>query len=114
MNNVFGGYIDTLIDKKCLVEDPKAFVFSLKSNGRLQELEKFAIKSDCKRDAFRLGNDEWDWLFWMGFRDIFIWKKGVDFDNFCEQHAFDYHGVNNALCGNTHFILSRFVVIQMI
>ncbi|BFU19522.1 hypothetical protein EHI8A_187890 [Entamoeba histolytica HM-1:IMSS-B] len=113
-NNVFGGYVNCLIDRACLTDDTESFVFSLQSNGRIKTMMKFPIKSERKRDAFRLGGDDWDWLFWMGFRDIFIWKKGSEYENFCEQQSFEYYGITKALCGNSNFLVSRIIVIQMI
>ena len=59
-NNVFGGYINSRIDqyrwqegdkwKGSNITDPHSFVFSLKSNGRLEEPMKFEIKSEYPED----------------------------------------------------------------
>ncbi|ELP85030.1 hypothetical protein EIN_079620 [Entamoeba invadens IP1] len=112
-NNVFGEYVNTAIEQACLIDDDKAFVFSLESNGRLVGMKRFNIKKERKRDAFRLGSEQWEWLFWVGFRDIFVWKKGSEYENFCEQQSFDYEGYQNALCGETNFLVARIIVVQM-
>ncbi|ELP85288.1 hypothetical protein EIN_085000 [Entamoeba invadens IP1] len=113
-NNVFGGYVNPTIERSCIIDDSDAFVFSLESNGRVADMKKFVIKNERKRDAFRLGSETWEWLFWMGFRDIFIWKKGSEYENFCEQQSFDYEGIPNALCGESNFLISRIIALQMI
>jgi hypothetical protein len=73
--NKFGGYIDAKIDKTDTrglwqsweteaIYDPNAFVFSLKSNGRINGMMKFGIKDKTK--AFILNDSNNDWLFLIG------------------------------------------------
>ena len=60
--NRFGGYVDAVIDNYQLIEneylvgesvtDPKAFVFTLKSNGRMNGMMKFNVKYDSTDWAF--------------------------------------------------------------
>ena len=104
--NLFGGFISAKIDSyakfdkkwQTKITDQNAFVFSLESNGRIEKPMKFEIKKP--NDAFfchvKSDND----LLSIG-RDIHIYKKGNRTKCYCRQTTFDYHGINDALCGKT-------------
>ena len=120
--NKFGGYIDATIDKiryygraDTIITDSKSFVFSLESNGRLDDMKKFNIK--YPEDAFFLYNKSHDRLFGIGYCDIVIFKKGSEYKPYCIQSSFNYEGMRNTLCGKEYssnpFELKQFIVIQM-
>ena len=116
-NNKFGGYINEKIDKtgwswESNISDPNAFLFSLKSNGRINGMMKFEIHHSSK--TFML-SDRSNWLFCFGGgEDLEIWNQSQKASSHCYQLSYDYHGIPNALCGGRNFIPKRFVVIQMI
>ena len=85
-NNLFGGYINAKIDKYhwkegdewkgLTITDPKSFIFSLKSNGRLTQPTKFNIKSQRRNNAFSLYKRHHEDLFALG--DDIVIKKSND------------------------------------
>ena len=115
--NKFGGYIDAIINKIFekpdwkRITDPKSFVFSLESNGRLKGMKKFDIKEP--RYAFYLFNKSLPGLFSIGDDDIIIYKKGSGRKHYCLQRSFAYERNQNTLCGKEYFELKQFIVIQM-
>ena len=118
--NKFGGYIDATIDKTGngsvhnFITDSKSFVFSLESNGRLNDMKKFDIIKP--ENAFYLFDESNLDLFGIGDGDIVIFKKGSGEEHFCEQSSFNYEGNQNILCGKAWpetFELKQFIVIQM-
>ena len=124
--NLFGGFIGSKInsirsDEKGkiignIIGDINSFVFSLRSNGRLKEPEKFMIKPENNHYAFQLRNKKCKDLFTIGFNDIRIMKKDFKNECYCEQFDFDYNGKENVLIGNegnNYFELQRFQVFQM-
>ena len=117
INNKFGGYINSTIDKvDSWITDSNAFVFSLKSNGRINGMMKFNIKSGSSSHAFYMYPKSSSDMFGIGCWGIDIYKKGNS-NTFCKQDSFDYNGIQHVLCGSgtsaTNFTPKRFVVIQM-
>ena len=125
--NVFGGFVSSPIDnylykdndewKGSNITDANAFVFSLKSNGRLKYPTKFDIKSEEIGWAFTLYKQEWELLFIIGGGDICIKKDNYKTECYCHQLSFNYQGVRNVLVGkegreNT-FEVKRIQVWQM-
>ena len=84
------------------------------SNGRLPGIMKFEIKKSATPYLIDLN-------IWHGsivlanFGDIALHNK--KHRSYCECmtdiYSFDYHGFENAICGNIRFNLQRFIVIQM-
>ena len=111
-NNKFGGYITSTINKyDSSITDSNAFVFSLKSNGRLKGMKKFNIIKPEK--VFYLYNKSYNRLFEIGGGDICICKKGSGYKPYCLQRSFNYEGISNALCNGRYFTPKRITVIQM-
>ena len=127
--NVFGCYINTRIDKYRFYEedewkgeritDKKAFVFSLRSNGRSKEPMKFTIDNDCVDWAFQLYKQDWGVMFSIGAEnDICIMKENMKDQCFCNQSSFDYKNHESIFVGkegeDNPFTLKRMQVWQMI
>ncbi|BFU25858.1 trichohyalin, putative [Entamoeba histolytica] len=114
--NKFGGYVNEKINKYGKwIYDSKSFVFSLESNGRIKGMIKFDIKKP--QHAFWLDNHSDYCLFQFGNgSDIFVCKENDKTKSFCKQNAFEYKGIENALCGKEfpyHFTPKRIIVIEM-
>ncbi|BFU19843.1 trichohyalin, putative [Entamoeba histolytica] len=114
--NKFGGYVNSKIDKvdNGFIKDSKSFVFSLESNGRIEEMKKFDIKQP--EYAFILFNQTLDCLFELGIDDIAIYKENKKTKSLCKQHSFSYKGISKALCGKQfpeRFTPKRIIVIEM-
>ena len=120
-NNKFGGYITQPIQQNTWTSDKQAFLFSLKSNGRIKKQMKFEIKENVSKYAFYLGGKEESWLFQFSCNhDIRICKQNSDGVSCCCQNNnyYDYHGTSNAFIPNCfnkdqQFNPKRFVVIEM-
>ena len=103
------------------ISDPNAFLFSLKSNGRLETPMKFPIKKPD--DAILIYYENVSWLLSIGsddisggWDDITIMKgdcQNLKPGNGCIQQSYDYHGIENALCGEDKFSIQKIFVIQM-
>ena len=118
--NKFGGYTTSTVKPiDSYISDSNAFIFSLKSNGRISGMKKFDIKSNGISTAIacdRKTNNYY--LFAFGSRtDIEIKRKGVN-GSFCCQSYFNYEGVSCSLCSSSnsdqqYFTPKRITVIQM-
>ena len=108
--NIFGGFIKSKINSLRyeenntvlgnVIDDKNSFVFSLKSNGRLDNPEKFVIKQEYADWAFQLYRSDEKYLFSIGGgEDISIKKKEMKSNNFCKQIVYDYKGKENVLIG---------------
>ena len=111
-NNKFGLYTTTKVEKyDSYHTDQNAFLFSLKSNGRLNDMQKYNIS--FKKYGFYLCHKSNENIFWIGNgSDICIKKKGNP-GSYCNQRGFNYQGISNALCGGSKFTPKRITVIQM-
>ncbi|EDR27209.1 hypothetical protein EDI_045730 [Entamoeba dispar SAW760] len=110
--NKFGGYVNMKIDNVgCRINDSNAFVFSLESNGRIQEMMKFDIKDP--QYAFGLYNQLDGGLFEFGGNDIYVCKENNKTKSCCKQSSFEYKGISNVLCGRQCFTPERIIVIEM-
>ncbi|EMD43647.1 Hypothetical protein EHI5A_116970 [Entamoeba histolytica KU27] len=118
--NKFGGYINSKIDKViCFINDPKSFLFSLESNGRIdgvfQGMKKFDIKEP--QYTFYLCNQSHDYLFGFGNgEDIGVGKENYKTLSYCDQRSYEYEGISNALCGKQHpehFTPKRIIAVEM-
>ena len=115
--NKFGGYVNAEIGftDNQWTTDPRAFLFSLKSNGRLYQPMKFNVSKPS--NAFRLYPKSSNRLFKFGEDEVRIEKKGKK-ESYCHSYKYyshyDYNGIENALRGTSgYFIPKRIVVIQM-
>ncbi|KAL7722147.1 TLDc domain-containing protein [Entamoeba marina] len=111
--NVFGGYVDTYVDKvNKYINDSNAFVFSLFREGELRN-EKYQIKKGNEAKAFIFYSNS-DNLFVFGFSDVIIFKVG---DNKCysEPWSFNYnnqiHPINNSYPHMSQ--IQRIIVVEM-
>ena len=114
--NKFGEYVQSkIIRTENHISDKNAFVFSLKSNRRLDGMKKFNIIKD--KYAFAVWNDNDEDLFFIGCNgaNVKIKKYGNQSrSQVCNQKLFDYEGIENALIGRIgEFKPKRITVIQM-
>ena len=121
-NEKFGYFFDKQITdeyNKWIESDSKTFLFNIQSNGRLQQPIKFEIK-DISSGGYCLYEDYEEMLIEIG--DIALCKANTKINSYCFQYQkyFDYHGIENALCGKQRnaygyfdFTIKRIVVIQM-
>ena len=115
--NQFGGYVSVTINKYDFFhKDSNAFIFSLKSNGRINGMKKFTISK--LSEAFEMWNKNNYELFRFGWEDFVICKNNHKTDNitYCKQSSFNYQGIKTGLCGpntsKTQFTTKRIVVIK--
>ena len=117
----FGYYLNTEVIEKYgdwIETDNKSFEFNLESNGRLKQPMKFEIK-DLKYGGYELYIKSIGYLIVLG--DIYLMKENKKNESYCYQFEdwFDYHGIENALCGKKpypngeDFTPKRILVIQM-
>ena len=115
-NEIFGYYLNTEIIEEYDVKqktDSKTFHFNLLSkNNRLTHPMKFEIK-DLFYGGIHLFEKLSDELIWFG--DICLKKEDYKNESNCNQdeYNFDYHGIQNALCGKYYYTPNRIIVIQM-
>ena len=112
-NNKFGGYITSQIKCQTWITDSNAFVFSLKSNGRLDRMMKFNITypqcAFCLHQKSHQCN-----LFYIGAGvDIVVYKKSNFNGGWGDQRSFNYEGHQDVLKGSGSYTMKRFIVIQM-
>ena len=124
--NKFGGYVNSKIDKYQYKEnnqlvgkqiiDPKAFVFSLKSNGRIDGMKKFENKDPSNGITF-ICSRQFTCEFAIGDGCDICLKKESFSGSHCNQFSFNYGNIETGLVGpkasKTYFTPKRFVVIQM-
>ncbi|KAL7718480.1 TLDc domain-containing protein [Entamoeba marina] len=116
--NIYGGYVNELIDGYDEdINDPNAFVFSLKRNNQ-NTLKKYSIKQDQHHYAFYI-NSKQDLLYNFGSddnicKDITTSKVG-DPGSYCNPYSYEYNGENKPLSDDTNneFTVERILVIQM-
>ena len=120
--NKFGGYLNATIYRtnygngweNSNIPDSNAFLFSLKSNGRLNGMMKFEIKDTSRTFLIRKDNYSNDLFLFGGNGDIDLNNQSSKKSSRCSQSScFNYHGISNALCGGYNFTPKRFVVLQM-
>ena len=102
--------------------DEKSFEFTLESKERGNQPIKFEIKNKMK-NGYTLFDNHSNWnMNLISFGEIFLAKEKFKEHSNCEQHddMFDYHGIQNALCGKQpnergemYFTPKRIVIIQM-
>ena len=111
--NKFGGYITATISyTNYWFDDSNAFLFSLKSNGRINGMKKFNVSDSSS--IIDIDTKSGDWLFLIGLSgyDIEVKRKDIS-GSYCSQYQFNYEGITNALCGQRDFTPKRIVFIQM-
>ncbi|KAL7714425.1 TLDc domain-containing protein [Entamoeba marina] len=117
--NIYGGYVNELIDGYFkFINDPNAFVFSLKRNNQ-NTLKKYSIKQNQHHHAFSLCSNQ-DLLYYFGITDdskctdITTLKIG-DPHSYCDPYSYEYNGENKPLSDGSDniFTVERILVIQM-
>ena len=119
--NMFGGYVDGVIDKTDeFIDDKNSFLFSLKSTTRNEEAFKFGILPEYSSNAFKLCNKSDDFLFYFGNSSLWIGKDNNDETvgyYYEDSDNYDYKDkenmmmeLNNDIC---QFIPQHITVIQM-
>ena len=115
-NNLFGYYFDSLIENKYHTKIPtnkNSFIFSLRSNGRINGMMKFEIKkTEC---GLWIHKKDDNLLLSLGYCDIYLYKDNEKFSSYCKQdnNDFNYNGYLNVLTGSYNFVPKRFFIIQM-
>ena len=124
--NTFGGYLDAEITKvDTYIQDPNAFLFTLKSNRRLDGFKRYPILSAYNQYVFCLHNKNHSLLFDFGYEnDLVIHKENTKKNSYCNQYRkrgniqyFDYNNIGDALCGSHYpncFTPKKIVVLQCI
>ena len=125
-DNIFGTYISQEINKyseddsaketinerqKGTICDRKAFVFSVRSNGRFNTMIRFPITQ--KEYAFSLFSPSDERLFTVGESDICLKKENTRQTSFCYPWSFNYNAIPSPLCGDSQFDPKRFIVITL-
>lgn len=124
--NKFGAFNSNPISKVGgFTYDSNAFVFSLQSKGRLNEMKKFPISKSS--EAFFMYPRNHHWLISIGSDggkngkdDITIMKQDCQYispGNGCVQYTYQYYGIENALCGSSSFSvkqIERFFFIRFL
>ena len=111
----FGYYLNTRIGKELeefMETDKKSFMFNLQSkNNRLKEPMKFEIRN--KKCGYYLYEKSEINLICIG--NIRVAKESKKDESICWQDKtqFNYHSIDNALCGSLKFNPKRFVIFQM-
>ena len=105
--------------RKWIGTDSKSFHFNLFSNGRLPKPMKFEITNlNCGYYLCEKSH-EYERLIVLG--NIYLYKENKKNESYCRQdeNYFDYHGIENSLCGKQpypsgeDFTPKRILVIQM-
>ena len=127
-NDVFGGYISMCLDNLDELEseennfypliyfDPNVFLFSLRSNGRLEKPTRFDFKKQEYMPTIAIGTKYESMLISFGIKDIIIPKKQYREYTMCEQNFFDYQDYENVFVRQRDeeiFTVKRFQVYQM-
>ena len=74
------------------------------------------LTEEVIEDAYDLLDKHSSQLIKIGYDDITIMKKDCQNEyprNRCYKYNYNYNGIQNALCGNNKFDISRFYVFQM-
>ena len=122
-NNKFGYYLSTQIEPNrynhFVRTDNNTFIFSLKSNGRLNQMMKFEIKDID--GGYEMKQNHHNVLIHLGFGSdgaIHLKKFNSKSESYCvNSDSFNWHGMENALTGKPSFgkfTPRRIVVIEMI
>ncbi|KAL7717095.1 hypothetical protein QTN25_005374 [Entamoeba marina] len=116
-NNVFGGYVDTIINKvDTFTKEFNDFVFSLIRNKKLNNV-KYNIKKGEEGKAFHL-NSIFDYLYVFGRNndgyDVVVSKIGHTSQYICKPVYYEYSGEQNSLLDNTNkFSIKQVLVLEM-
>ena len=116
--NKFGGYVSSTI-RQCnaYTSDTNLFLFSLKSNNRINGMMKFEIQSCCSQSGLYVCDKSCNTLFKFGRDgDLIISKENCKSSSQCYQtsYSINYHGIQNALIGMSgYFTPKRIIVIEM-
>ena len=115
-NNRFGGYISSKITNSDIyINDSNAFIFSLKSNGRLNHPMKFPINNSEFAFTSITANDRYIFAFGGGY-DIKLDKKETSYMANSNPSSYNFGSNRNVLYGKIYpnrFTPKRWVVYQM-
>ena len=129
-DNVFGVYVNALVNHYQYkeigtsggtnIQDPEAFIFSLKKDGNIVPSTKYLVDFKYHVNAFSLYDQDDIRLFGVGGSDVIITKN--DFRNQCSTKplSYEYNTVENPLRKKTNendtsdnFTVKRVRVFQM-
>ena len=108
-NNLFGCYINSKIDKYRhqvngtwkgeRIKDQNIFIFTIRNNGRSNEMIKINIKKEDSNWAFTLYEKDNTALFGIGGgHDIGIYKENYKNQCYCKPETFSYPNRKNNIC----------------
>ena len=128
--NVFGVFLNTIINDIRIVDedelfygrtiaDMNAFTFSLRSNGRIPQPEKYPMREEYMEWAFQLFDENFPVLCNIGGgNDIAIMRDGMKLTGTTVQSSFDYLGKQDVFVGksgeNNPFNVKQIQVWQMV
>ncbi|KAL7715582.1 TLDc domain-containing protein [Entamoeba marina] len=116
-NNIFGGYLNTTIDKcNHYLWDKKSFLFSLMRNGKIKNI-KYKIRKNQEGYSFYLySNGDYLYGFGSGYWDLFACRINLQY-SCCKQTSFLYGDDPEPLIDNpgdpNRFEMKRILVLQM-
>ena len=124
-NNKFGYYLPTKVDKiysdsKSNIKSKQSFMFTLKSNGRVNGMYKFEEKDSC--EGLRIFDKTFNGYLFGTYQGFWIHKENNKTQSIIYENStlFDFHGITKAFHPNlsegrcVSFTPKRFIIIQMI
>ena len=116
----FGGYITSTIDEyDYYINDNNAFVFSLNSNGRPNELYKFEEKETSSGIMINMKSNN---SLFQVYNTLKVYKNHYKHPSYISENEmyFDFHGITNTLQSvivqgelSEDFVPKRIIIIQM-
>ena len=117
-NNKFGYYFNGTVNKyESYIKAEGSFLFTLKSNGRVNGMYKFEEKDNCC--GFYVYGKSSEYLWCVGFGIIFMKENKKSTSGVCnDSNYFDFHGLSNVFLSNSssdwvEFTPKRLTVIEM-
>ncbi|KAL7712470.1 TLDc domain-containing protein [Entamoeba marina] len=116
-NNIFGGYISSLIDRTCdYIKDNTSFLFSLMRNGQVKNT-KYLINNNTKYSFWLCDSAVVLYEFGYssyGFRDLCAYAIGND-QSYCFSCSYNYNKEKNSLVENypNRFEIQRILILEM-
>ncbi|KAL7720471.1 TLDc domain-containing protein [Entamoeba marina] len=119
-NNVFGGYVDTIINKTGWIKDINAFVFSLIRKGKVKN-KKYVLKQNFEEQyAFYLSPRTYEFCSYCfgkyGYMPIYVKNKGI-VSSWFNSYSYEYNGEQYPLVDDHHrttFKMERILVLEMV
>ncbi|KAL7717853.1 TLDc domain-containing protein [Entamoeba marina] len=118
-NNVFGGYVSTLINGTDIwINDTKTCLFRLFRNGKstIKRYELNVLPHNSSFSFWLFQNGRYnDQLYQFGYGDLVISKVNT-YSSRCKQHSFNYLGEDDIFVDEIHengFLITRILVLEL-